>query len=209
MRRLILIAMVSTLIALVACAPASTQAPPISTPKKITLDDAEDILNLSLLLPSRFEQIDAASEGLSNEDMGLGSDYSEVYLFLSEDPFQLIYCVLGISKSRVERAMWDEQLEDDYLMKSMVVETLKAGAAEEGIEITVPDVEITHPDIGDSSLCGQSYMESYGSQLGVDILWFRCNTVYVLTNSVYTSADKVSLIPIGEEIEKRIGKFSQ
>jgi len=208
MKRLLLTVMVSFLLALVACTPASTTSTTISTPKEITLDDASDILNISLLLPSRFDQIDAASEGLSNEDMGLGSDWSEVYVFLAEDPFQLIYCVLTISKSRIEQAGWDSMLDDEYQMKSMLIENLKAGAEEEGITITVPVVEITHPDIGDSAMLGEGYIDSYGIHVGFDTIWFRSNTVYVTIFSLYMSADKVSLVKVAEEIEKRLDNYS-
>jgi len=206
MKRLILAAMVSSLIAILACAPASE---PVSTPKKITLDDAPDILNLSLLLPSRFEHVDAASEGLSKEDLELGSEFSEVQVYLSEDPMQLIYCTLGIINSRTEAAIFDRQIEDEYQINSLIVESIKAGAEEEGFEITVPSVEITHPDIGDSAMLGEGYIESFGYHFGFDTLWFRDNTVYFLIFSVSMSADKVSMAPIADEIAKRISRFSQ
>jgi len=140
--------MVSSLIALVACAPASTSSTTISTPKEITLEDASDILNISLLLPSRFDQIDAASEGLSNEDLGLGSDYSEVYLFLAEDPFQVIYSALAISKSRIEQASWDSILEDEYQLKSIIIQNLKAGA-----DTVTPRLVIQTADLEVKAFC--------------------------------------------------------
>ena len=212
MKRLILTVIVSSLILLVACAPAVTDEeevviPEVAPPKKITLDDAPDILNLTLLLPARFEHLDAASEGMSNEDMGLGPDASEVQLFFSENPFQMIYCFLGIEESRIEQATFDRQLEDEYQIGAMIENALKEGAAEEGFEVKLPIIEITYPDIGDSTLLGEGYMESYGFQYGFDTLWFRSNTVFVFFYSTYMSSDKVPLLPIAREIEKRLNNY--
>ena len=208
MKRLLLTVMVSSLLVLVACTPASTTSTTLSTPKEVTLEDASDIFNISLLLPSRFDQIDAASEGLSNEDLGLGSHYSEVYVYLAEDPFQLIYCALAISKSRIEQASWDSILKDEYQMKSTIIDNIEAGAEEGGVSLTMPSVDITHPDIGDSAMLGEGYIESYGFQLGFDTILFRSKTVYVVIASLYQSVDKVSLVKIAEEIEKRLDNYS-
>lgn len=208
---LVLSCLIAAALLLVSCAPSVTEEeeaiPEVASPKKITLDDAPDILNLTPLLPARFEHLDAASEGMSNEDMGLGPDVSEVQLFFSENPFQMIYCALGIEESRIEQAGFDRQLEDEYQIKAMLENALKEGAAEEGMEITVPIIEITYPDIGDSALLGEGYMESYGFQYGFDILWFRSNTVIVFLTSMYMSSDKVPLLPIAQEIEKRLNNY--
>jgi hypothetical protein len=211
MKKLILAVMVSSLILLIACAPATTSTPtPVeSIPilKKITLEDAPGILNLSLLLPTRFEHLDAASEGMSKEDMELGSDCSEVQLFLSEDPFQMVYCVLMITSSRIEQASFDRGIEDEYQLEVLIENSLKEGATEQGFELTVPRIEITYPNIGDSAFLGEGYMESYGYQLGFDTLWFRSNTVAVFLYSMYMSSDNEPLLPIAQEIENRLNNY--
>lgn len=212
MKRLILTVIVSSLILLVACAPAVTDEeevviPEVASPKKITLDDAPDILNITLLLPVRFEHLDAASEGMSNEDMGLGPDASEVQLFFSEDPFQMVYCFMAIEESKIEQAAFDRGMEDEYQIKAMIENALKEGAAEEGFEVTLPIIDITYPDIGDSALLGEGYMESYGFQFGFDTLWFRSNTVFVFLYSTYMSSGKEPLLPIAQEIEKRLNNY--
>ncbi len=208
MKRIIFTTLIISLISIASCTPSPPPLTEVSSPKKITLDDAADILNISLLLPSRFEHIDAASEGMSNEDMGLGSDFSEVKLFLSEDPFQMIYGVLGISESRIEQAVFDGQIRDEDQIKSVIAENIMIGAAEEGVELEVPTVEITHPRIGDSAILGEGYIETYGFQFGFDTLWFRDKSVIVLIYSLYISADNVSLLKIAEEIENRLSKYS-
>ena len=197
------------LITFVTCSPSPELSKTTSALKKISLSDAPNILNISLLLPSRFEEIDAASEGMSNKDFGLGSDFSEVKVYMSEDPFQMIWGFMAIIESRVEAATFDRQLEDESTMKNLIEESILEGARGEGYEATVTDLNITHPDVGDSAIFGEGYMESYGFYYGFDILCFRINKVYVYLYSTSMSTDKVSLLSIAGEIEKRIGKFSQ
>ena len=210
MKRLILTVMVSSLVLLIACASAVTDGEEVASPGKITLDDALDILEVSFLLPSNFENIDAASEGLSNADLELGQDFSEVQVFFSEDdPSQLIYHVIGIIESRVEAASFDRTIEDDLAMEALIKEALEAGAIEAGITIEIPSVTVTHPNIGDVAIYGEGNIESYGLILGFRTLWFRINKVYYFGTSLNWSSDEVSLEVIAEEIEKRISKYSQ
>ncbi len=210
----LLTAIMITLITFVACStgtePSTTPAPAITpTLKKISLEDAPSILNISLLLPSRFEEIDSASEGMSNKDLGLGPEFSEVKVYLSEDPYQIIWGTMGIITSRIEAAGFDRQIEDESTIENLINESVLEGAMTEGIEITVPNMNITHPDIGDSAIFGEGEIESYGFYYSFDTVWFRSNTVYVFWNSTSMSADKVSLLSIASEVEKRIGGFSQ
>jgi hypothetical protein len=144
---------------------------------------------------------------MSKEDMELGSDCSEVQLFLSEDPFQMVYCVLMITSSRIEQASFDRGIEDEYQLEVLIENSLKEGATEQGFELTVPRIEITYPNIGDSAFLGEGYMESYGYQLGFDTLWFRSNTVAVFLYSMYMSSDNEPLLPIAQEIENRLNNY--
>ena len=76
------------------------ETPPVPKPSTIlqknTLADAEDILNLSPLLSVDFDKVDAASEGMSNAQSGLGDDFSEVHLFLCDEPFQMIWGAIDL-----------------------------------------------------------------------------------------------------------------
>lgn len=214
------ILLIITLITFVACSPSpepsTTPAPaitpaPATTPalKKISLEDAPSILNISLLLPSKFEKIDPASEGMSNEDLALGPDVSEVVLYFSEEPFQMIWGMMGIISSRIEAAAFDTQIEDESAIISFIEASISEVAAAEGVEMTVPNMNISHPNIGDSAILGEGEIESYGFYYGFDIIWFRSGTVYVYWYSTTMSEDKVSLLSIASEVEKRIGGFSQ
>ena len=178
-------------------------------PDKITLDDSPEVLDMSLELPSNFKNIDAASEGMSNKDMGLGSDWSEVELFLSENPFQMIFAYMSIIESQVERATADALLKNEEQIKTLVIESLKAGAAEEGIEFAEISVDITYPDLGDMAILGSGAMSIIGIDFGYEILMFRVNKVYVTVCSLCLSSEKQSLITVAEGIVQRIGLYSQ
>jgi len=182
-------------------------APP--SVKKITLADAPTVLDMSSDLPASFERLDAASEGLSNKDMGLGPDFSEVELFLSEEPYQIIFAYLTIIESQLDRASSDALMKDEEQIKSVVVENLRAGAAEEGVELGNVQVQVTYPDIGDLAVSGSGTMSAYGFSMGYDMLVFKSNKVYVFIMSTYLPEESVSLVPLARGIEQRIGMFSQ
>jgi len=180
--------------------------------KKITLDDSATVLDLLPLLPIGFEHLDAASEVMSNKDLGLGpvfSEISEVEVFLNKEPYQLIFAYLGISESLIEQAVVDIFLKDDEMVESMIIEALKVGAAEEGIDEFDAVVDITHPQLGDLAALGIGTISVFGVDSGYDMLIFKINKVYVYIISMYLSEDKHPLLPIGEKIEHRIGMYSQ
>jgi len=176
--------------------------------KKITLDDSSTVLDLLPLLPSSFERLDAASEGMSNKDMELGSDVSEVEVVLNEESYQVIFAYLAIFESRIDQASSDAFLKDDEMVESVIMEGMKAGAAEEGIELDVV-VEITHPQLGDLAVLGKGTMSAEGAYAGYDVLVFKVNKVYVFVFSTYLSADNESILSIGKEIVHRINMYSQ
>ncbi len=199
------LALVIMIMPAVACGESTT----ITTPKKITLADAPTVLDMSSELPASFERLDAASEGMSNKDMGLGPDWSEVELFLSEEPYQIVFAYLTIIESRLERAASDALFNDEEQIKSIVLEGLRVGAAEEGVDLANATVEVTYPDVGDLSLLGTGTMSAYGVSIGYDMLMFKNNKVYVFIVSIYLPGESASLVPLAEGIEQRIGMFSQ
>jgi len=182
-------------------------APP--SEKKITLADAPTVLDMTWELSASFERLDAASEGLSNEDIELGPDFSEVELFLSEEPYQVVFAYLTIIESQLERASSDALMRDEEQIESMVLENLRAGAAEEGVELSGANVEVTYPDIGDLAVLGSGTVGAYGVSMGYDMLIFKSNKVYVFIASIYLPGEKVSLAPLAIGIEQRILVFSQ
>jgi len=173
------------------------------------LDDAHTVLDLTPLRPDTFEHIDAASEGMSNKDMGLGPDVSEVELFLSEEPFQMIYGMLTIIESRIERAGADAIFKDEQQIKNLLVESIMMGLSEEDVDASYVQTSINYPDIADFAVYGEGQVSAYGMNVGFDILWFRSNKVYVYFYSTYLTPDKQALGPIAREIEHRVSMFSQ
>lgn len=205
MKKLVLIILTLTLFTGIACS--STQS--TSGLKKISLSDATEILDINALLPDRFAQVDPASEGMSNKDMGLGSDCSEVQLFVSNDPFQMVYGFMAIIDSSIEGAVFDRQLEDDNSMKDMIKEAILAGAEEQGVQAAIPDILVSHPDIGDSSIFGKGSLEILGFYFGFDILFFRNNKVYIFLYSLSMTSDEVDLMSISKEVGNRVSAYSQ
>jgi len=114
---------------------------------------------------------------------------------------------MGIIESRIEQASSDTFLKDDEMVEDLLVESIKAGAAEEGVDLDVL-VSITHPQIGDLAVLGEGTMSSYGYYIGYDVLMFKVNKVYVFVWSMYYSEDHEPLLKIGREIVHRINMYS-
>jgi len=144
----------------------------------------------------------------SNEDLGLGPDFSEVELYMSEDPFQMIYGAMGIIESRVQAALFDSMIEDDRQMEELIEKNIVAGALEGGYIVSVPQITISHPDLGDMGVSGEGTLESYGFYLGFDTCWFRSKSVYVVFYSLHLSKDRISVVNMCEEVESRLQRYS-
>jgi len=155
-----------------------------------------------------YEKVDAASEGMSNADLGLGPSFSEVQLFLSDEPFQMIYGVFALSESRIERAGFDAMLKDEKQIRNLIIESIKQGALEEGVDFQNPEIQITYPVIGDAAILGEGYFSSSGFIIGFDTLWFRAGNAYVFLYSAYYSLERKALLPIAEQLEQRLAQYS-
>ncbi|MFC1897931.1 hypothetical protein ACFLX8_05185, partial [Chloroflexota bacterium] len=59
------------------------------------------------------------------------------------------------------------------------------------------------------AVLGSGTISAYGVSAGYDMLMFKSNKVYVIIMSMYLSGESVSLVPLAEGIEQRIGMFSQ
>jgi hypothetical protein len=212
---------------LAACTPAQTPAPtppvvepehtpspspaptPTPTPsREITLADAPPILDMSTDLPAGFEHIDAATESLSNEDLGLGPTCSEVELFLCEQPYTIVYAYLIITESRIERVQMDNLLEDDEMRKSYLLYWIEMGFVEEGGEMPDVDLNITHPDIGRPASMGSAQMTAYGMSYEFSTLAFRDNGVYVDMYQISTR-NGLSLVTLANGIIQRMGALRE
>ncbi|MFC1847055.1 hypothetical protein ACFLYS_03250 [Chloroflexota bacterium] len=178
------------------------------TEKQLTLADAPDLLNLLPFLPSRFYPIDAANEGLSNAQMGLGSDCSEVMVFLSDDPYQLIYCFFGIDETKSGQASTDAMLRDEDSLRDLIAYYIELGALEKGFVVDVPTVDISYPNIGNLSVLAEGFLTMEGFTFGFDFLGFRSESVFIFIYSLYYSSERSELTPIGYGLEQRLIEYS-
>lgn len=171
--------------------------------RDMTLADAPVVLNMSLDLPGRFERVDAASEEISNEDLGLGSEFSEVQLFLSDVPFQMVYAFLYITDSRIEQASTNAFMKDEEEVKSVILGGLQMGAADENIDLSDAKTHITYPKIADLAVLGIGSFASFGVTSAFDFLMCNNDKVYFYIYSVYAE-ESVPLIPLARGINERI-----
>ena len=189
------------------------ETPPAPNPstilRKVTLADAEDILNLSPLLSMDFDKVDAASKGISNTQGGLGDDFSEVNVVLRDEPFQMIWGVMTILDGRVERRSMDAAMNNEATISDIIMANVRAGALEEGFELDDIELNITYPSLGDMAFLGKGFLSTVGLEVGFDALWFRSNTVYILLYSTYYTSERYTLLPIAKELERRVSQFSQ
>ena len=184
----------------------SVVSPPPAVPppaREITLADAPAILDMSSDLPARFEHLDAAAEGMSNEDLGIGPEFSEVELFLCEEPFQMVFAYMTVIESRIEQAASDAFMRDEEQLKSSILYWLEVGFVEEGMELPDVELHVTYPDIGELAAMGSGEMTIYGVQMGLDLLIFKKDEAYVyICQSYYGSG--LSVAPLAEGVNQRI-----
>lgn len=185
-------------------APASVAQP---RPREVLLSDSYVILDMSGELPSYFERLDAASEGMSNKDLGLGSGFTEVQLYMSSSPYQVVYGYYTITKSKVEQAATDDLLRADNQIRSILQVTLEDELHKQGSDSNDFGMSVSHPNIGDSAAVGEGYFSAYGAYYGFDIAMFRRRYVIVAIASVYSQEDKQSLVPIATAVDGRIVNF--
>jgi len=206
-KRLILAGFVICSILLSACACSSQKK---TTPQKgISLSDAPRVLDIIGVLPHNFEHLDAVKEGYSHKNLGLSKDASEVELFASGEPYGIIYTYFAIYEKRTQQIDMDALLKDDEQAKYFVQKNLKAFAGKEGLEIGEPNVEVTHPAVGDLAVFVVASIPSLGTEPNLDLLTFRVGQLYyVYIYSIYFGSDRLSLIPIAHEIEQNIANLT-
>jgi hypothetical protein len=204
----VLLALVA-LLSVTACAPSPMPTPsptPTPTPAQdITLADAPGILDMSSDLPDRFEHVDSAREGFPRTDMQLGPEFSEVEVFLSREPSQKIIAYMRIIEAESERAATDSLLKDEKSMKSgLLWEFMEVEAAEQIAWSEIGAIHIAQHDIGDFAVSARGEAAGDGLELGIDILAFKSDKVYVFILQYYLTGEGISLVSLAEGIARRI-----
>jgi len=180
-----------------------------TTPTGISLSDASQVLDITGALPPNFERLDAAKEGYSHKDLGLSNTASEVELFASGEPYGIIYTYFAIYEKRTQQIEMDALLKDDEQAKYFTEENMKVLARKEGLEIGAPNIEVSHPSIGDLAVLIEGSITSLGTKYNFDSLTFKVDQLYVFIYSIYFGSDRLSLIPIAHEIEQNVLSFKQ
>jgi hypothetical protein len=177
----------------------------VLTRSKITSADAPFILNMAENLPQRFNKIDSAEMGMTIKDKNPGPDVSETQLFLSEEPYQMIYGIMLIANGILDRFSFDALLKDDKQFKDYLLKYLNKSAKENDVQMTNFTMSISHPSLGDVSSYATGPINIDGEDYIYSALIFRKYQVYILTVSISLSEEgSVSLIPLGTEIIKRM-----
>ena len=177
-----------------------------SNSKKLTLADSSEVLDLLPWLPPSFERIDAAAEGFSNSQLGLGPSFSEVEAFLLADPFQLIYCSYTIVDSVVQRAIEDADIKNEERVRNYIDSGIKAGL-EPRIDYGPVYTRITYPNIGELAVLGEGTIRAGEVTVGYDTLIFKENKVYVVLWSFYYSPKSAELPFLAKSIIEKINKY--
>ncbi len=180
-----------------------------TTLKGISLSDAPQVLDITGALPPNFERLDAAKEGYSHKDLGLSNSASEVELFASREPYQIIYTYFAIYEKITQQIDMDALLKDDEQAKYFVKENMKALARKEGLKVGAPNIEVAHPAIGELAVLVKGSITSLGTKYNFDSLTFKVAPLYIFIHSIYFGSDRLSLIPIAHEIEQNIAKQSK
>jgi len=176
----------------------------LSSAREVTLADAPAILDMSSDLPTGFEHLDAASEGMSNEDLGLGPEYSEVELFLREEPFLEVYATMTIIETQTEQAAMNALMRDEERLKASVLYWLEVGFVEEGMELPEIEFDVTHPSIGELAATVSGQFSMYSTNVGFEYLVFKNDKAYVEIYQYYFGGSGLSLVSLANGINQRI-----
>lgn len=181
----------------------------VTAPKGISLSDAHQVLDITEAMPNNFVRIDAALAGYSKKDLGLGNNNSEVEFYAMKEPNGIIYAYLSISEKRTRKQQSDADAfwKDDEQVKYFFQESVKASSRNEGKEVEVSNMEVTHPAIGDMAVDVGCMVTDRGIKSSSHSFIFRVGSIYVYIHSRYSSSEKLSFVPIAREIEQNIASL--
>jgi hypothetical protein len=101
----------------------------------------------------------------------------------------------------------DALLKNDEQAKYFATENMKALVKKGGVESGVPDIEVTHPAVGDLAVEIDGSTTALGTKYNFNLLTFKVNQVYVYIYSLYFGSDRSPLLPIAQKIEQNIYKL--
>ncbi len=179
--------------------------------RAITLADAWDILDIGAALPAGFREVDAVAEGMSNIDLGLGPDFSEVRLYLMDNPFGLVWATMSIVEGQIAQAGTDAAMRDEAAYLQQLRQDLEAEFQQTGEGMTQFQGTTSRPNVGDMSILVTAYAVADFGELGlvdmyIDQLSFRKGECFVLLQraSYFEDIYPVPLVTIAQGIVQRI-----
>jgi hypothetical protein len=191
-----------------AVAPSPTAPPATASPSTsgLSLDDASYYLDASAVLPG-FRALDPTEEGLSNEQLGLGPDYSEVTAYLSEEPFQTTFMFMYIASGEIEKASLKAELRDEQYLEDAFLSGFTESAGDEDVETSI---EWSDADVGDAAKLARMTATTSGAQIEVEMLVFFQevgeDAAAVFIGSMWLPAEPatVDTLTVAREISARI-----
>ena len=183
-------------------------------PAGMTLEDAPTVLDLSTVLSSDFVALDewqALAQGLTRENLGLGTDASEIYAFWSDNPFQLIYCFVRIIEDAAEQSATARDLFNETITRNIAIDFMDFVASQQGFRLPEPAVEVSYPSVGVGAALAAGEITFDDGTLRFNMLSFRSEDkrVFGFVHSWHLSDVQESVIGLGREIEKRIMSFTR
>jgi hypothetical protein len=198
-----------TVVATPTVAPASTPEPKPA----ITLDDAPAYLDVSAALPG-FRRLDARAEGMTKEAL-LGSvlgkgieKFSEVELYLSEEPLQYVFTTMGVFSSEMELAAWKAEVRAEKTVPEQVVEDFAKGfAARTGLSGTPQySVDLREMAVGDYAKLFEISLLYEGEQSHLETVYmFQENALVLIYDLWYsTQPPAVDILTVARAVSARI-----
>jgi len=137
--------------------------------------------------------------------MNLGPDVSEAQLFISENPYQVIYGITILADNLIERGSFDNLINNDQQFKEYILKYLRQSATQRNVEMTEPILSVSHPAIGEVCAFASGIITAEQVRSYFDMLIFRKYQIYVAIYSISSEdSGRASIIPIGNEIIKRM-----
>lgn len=185
--------------------PTPTSTPTVSRPE-LKLDDAPYYLDVSAVLPG-FQQLDSREEEMSNEDLGLGPDFSEVVTYLSEEPFQWTFMFMYVASGEIEKARTRSELRDVKTLEEQFLVGFYEGVGTEEVETSV---RWSDPTVGDAAKLARLTADFSGVETEIQAVIFlqeegpEMALVFVLNLWYPFEPPKVDTVTIAQEISARI-----
>jgi hypothetical protein len=144
---------------------------------------------------------------MSKATMKLDEEWSDLVVFLSSDPVQVIMETFSIQGNPLKRAMVDAELKDESYMRKSIQTGIDQANAGSTIKMTTGPIIISYPKVAELSLMGEGTLSASGVTLGYDMIMSRYNSIYFMVVSVYRAPRVVDLPTAMEQIIKNCAGY--